>query len=799
MCLLKCFKDFRPNVLLPVSCEYQGTMHWSPTLTNVKCKDVCRPIIVKCPTKVIAIADSRSIRTTVTWDPITVVDNDNIGSMNSSTGNVSSGRFPVGNSTVYYYVSDYSGNTEHCTFGVTVEKLTCLETVIKNICDRSINSCYDVFRRLVCSVNCNDDGLVELHCPSQGLPNEMWDVMRMKTVSCSGYLVKMRSRNSYILLPAKGEPHTTLILSLSFRVMTTQGNSILLIRGEKEFTTERILNISLSFYDPQRKNFNLHITFQNKTLDITENVVGVWNNLRMLFRGNGTSWILNINQTVGSKFRSYDMNGPSSLRDEFYAVFGKYFTAEFPKDQEGLELCGFQIINKVSGNIMNSLWPEEIENFKDVHFSTPTFNVLRINDGDRTCRASRNCSSPECKCSSGFSGEQCEIPPSICVSGLCKNQGQCNDIGNNSFVCICRKGFEGLFCEKETKKVCPEFYHQEETVITCNKDYTDEICKVACKSGRVRVDEFRQHSTYMCGASTSHKWVLLTSKHPITDNQAPICAQTDWIIPRSLKSDITVKFKNIKCDQIQNRPCEDWCNIKIDVKDCQNQNNTVIRTYSLKINLTEGMNGADGKLGVEDFYEKGTVSNALLSLVRSYYGMESKLLELRKVVVTSLDQDRRKRSSDSLQQNLVEVHGIIVYITAETICGEGSFNHFGNCAYCPAGSYQVGDRCQWCAPGYYQSFVGQTNCILCPQGHISTVGSNTIQQCYVPGAQSNEEEEGLNEEEGLSTVETIFSIIGSVITAIGFVGAVIKCIRNQHYLEKIRSWCSKQLERMSLS
>ncbi|XP_062610977.1 uncharacterized protein LOC134272829, partial [Saccostrea cucullata] len=137
----------------------------------------------------------------------------------------------------------------------------------------------------------------------------------------------------------------------------------------------------------------------------------------------------------------------------------------------------------------------------------------------------------------------------------------------------------------------------------------------------------------------------------------------------------------------------------------------------------------DVKLRIEEFYQEGNVSSALFNLVRGYYAMEAKLLELRIVAITP-HPGGRKKSSYTTKQNIVEVSGIVVIVTAETICEEGAFNYFGSCVYCPSGTYQIGDGCQMCGPGYFQKFVGQTNCELCPQGHISPVGSNTIRKCY---------------------------------------------------------------------
>ncbi|XP_062619969.1 slit homolog 1 protein-like [Saccostrea cucullata] len=312
--------------------------------------------------------------------------------------------------------------------------------------------------------------------------------------------------------------------------MEINGEDVLLIKQETN-SVNKVLIISLSQHDLQ---YDLHITYQNKTLHIKGNAVEEWNTLRVFISVSGDTWTLNMNQTIGNTFRSYEMQGNSLFTDEYYAVFGRSHSVEFPSDQKGLEICVFLIKDAISGNILKSMWPEGVY-FIDIEFSTPTYIQLLINDDNNTCRASKECSSSDCNCSSGFSGDQCEIPPNVCVPGLCKNQGHCNDTGNNSFECYCRKGFEGLYCEKETKEVCQEFQRQEDIVITCNEEFANEICTVTCKSGRVRVDKYRQYSTYMCGMSTSHKWVVLKTKYPLEDDEAPICARTGTL---------NSKFKN---------------------------------------------------------------------------------------------------------------------------------------------------------------------------------------------------------------------------------------------------------------
>ena len=39
-----------------------------------------------------------------------------------------------------------------------------------------------------------------------------------------------------------------------------------------------------------------------------------------------------------------------------------------------------------------------------------------------------------------------------CFSNPCKNNGQCNDLGNLEFTCQCQDGYSGLFCETNSNQ-----------------------------------------------------------------------------------------------------------------------------------------------------------------------------------------------------------------------------------------------------------------------------------------------------------------------------------------------------------
>ena len=52
----------------------------------------------------------------------------------------------------------------------------------------------------------------------------------------------------------------------------------------------------------------------------------------------------------------------------------------------------------------------------------------------------------KCLCATGYRGKTCEMPLSVCSSDPCQNGGICN-ASMDGFVCDCKPGFEGLFCQ----------------------------------------------------------------------------------------------------------------------------------------------------------------------------------------------------------------------------------------------------------------------------------------------------------------------------------------------------------------
>ena len=64
------------------------------------------------------------------------------------------------------------------------------------------------------------------------------------------------------------------------------------------------------------------------------------------------------------------------------------------------------------------------------------------------CLDNKNTTGFTCVCSSGYSGQRCEIAINQCASGPCKNGATCIDDVNN-VTCTCAKGFTGIVLTNE--------------------------------------------------------------------------------------------------------------------------------------------------------------------------------------------------------------------------------------------------------------------------------------------------------------------------------------------------------------
>ena len=99
------------------------------SLLALFCSDDEPPSFNICPADVINSTDASLNTSVIYWQEPTITDNVGVATNDSShkPGDV----FPVGRTKVTYSVSDGAGNTNNCSFVVTVEgEFTCFDTPV---------------------------------------------------------------------------------------------------------------------------------------------------------------------------------------------------------------------------------------------------------------------------------------------------------------------------------------------------------------------------------------------------------------------------------------------------------------------------------------------------------------------------------------------------------------------------------------------------------------------------------------------------------------------------------------------
>ncbi|XP_071823083.1 uncharacterized protein [Apostichopus japonicus] len=68
--------------------------------------------------------------------------------------------------------------------------------------------------------------------------------------------------------------------------------------------------------------------------------------------------------------------------------------------------------------------------------------------GARPCENRGFCFNERCYCLFGYEGEFCEIVGGECANDPCQNDGDCTNIGESGYVCLCKRGYFGTNCEE---------------------------------------------------------------------------------------------------------------------------------------------------------------------------------------------------------------------------------------------------------------------------------------------------------------------------------------------------------------
>lgn len=111
--------DFFPVGVTPVTYTAVDEAGNSSTCTfNVIVLDVEDPVITGCPADITASSDANSCGNTVSWTQPTA--SDNCTGVTLTATHIPGDYFPIGVTTVMYVATDSAGNTDTCTFDITV-------------------------------------------------------------------------------------------------------------------------------------------------------------------------------------------------------------------------------------------------------------------------------------------------------------------------------------------------------------------------------------------------------------------------------------------------------------------------------------------------------------------------------------------------------------------------------------------------------------------------------------------------------------------------------------------------------
>ncbi|XP_048241821.1 sushi, von Willebrand factor type A, EGF and pentraxin domain-containing protein 1-like isoform X2 [Haliotis rufescens] len=150
-CLMSCNRGFEPRGMMMSTCLAAG--HWTPPGT---CADVTPPSFTNgCPDDVDDYAEKKGGSKVVTWDDPAVSDNSGPGV--TITGSHQSGAaFELGETKVRLTATDAEGNTDQCSFRVTINGLYCPEPDLQDPIDKLRYDCPDGYSYgFSCSLSCH--------------------------------------------------------------------------------------------------------------------------------------------------------------------------------------------------------------------------------------------------------------------------------------------------------------------------------------------------------------------------------------------------------------------------------------------------------------------------------------------------------------------------------------------------------------------------------------------------------------------------------------------------------------------
>ncbi|XP_060578614.1 sushi, von Willebrand factor type A, EGF and pentraxin domain-containing protein 1-like isoform X2 [Ruditapes philippinarum] len=399
----------------------------------------------------------------------------------------------------------------------------------------------------------------------------------------------------------------------------------------------------------------------------------------------------------------------------------------------------------------------------------------------------------KCICSSGFSGEQCQLLPDYCTDNNCKNGATCVN-GTGNYTCKCPYGYRGDLCEikavdggwsawtnwttcsklcdrgtaKRTRRCdspspdtdgkqcqgnsseetscneekCPECSKLRRTyglIITCNKTSERQRCFINCRAGLYFTNA--PLSYYECGLATGYKWNHQNEKNP--SGRLPSCSELEPPVVMGVKFE--GNYDSIPCTDSNKQIVQDSIDIKLSTLGCK-KTSTCETSIPEPVCINSGKKRSTGSSMKVTVRLQAAVNSKgnTFNIVGLLQNNSAPSKQLRDFVNQTLELERSaqtlmNRSVDFFQVTVADGTKHSLSSSSDRLtykpdirCPSGMVRIEVFCAVCPAGSYSDGQIVTMCPRGQYQDATGQSACKPCPSGKTTTgIGSIHGSECSV--------------------------------------------------------------------
>ncbi|XP_050418511.2 sushi, von Willebrand factor type A, EGF and pentraxin domain-containing protein 1-like [Patella vulgata] len=383
----------------------------------------------------------------------------------------------------------------------------------------------------------------------------------------------------------------------------------------------------------------------------------------------------------------------------------------------------------------------------------------------------------KCKCSDGYTGDLCNIPPDYCLSNGCNTGATCNSISTNkTFTCTCPKGYKGTLCDvnivnggwgnwtywsecsttcgggtSSRHRLCDNPSPDEDgepcqgydtKVKPCNNDTCPECkatdlarahgssvqcigttsrldCEMICKPGTLYNGDETPNYTCIDGVWRPERKLL-----PCTEVTQSISVQIEATVnfPSPAICEHSEAFRNQISNKIREDTCagSNTCQYEVIAPECS-QGNRRKRDADTAVTIMLTKDLPEGDLGLAAYQTNGTISPQLKATVEAI-----EILELSGQML------QNQTENFTVTVNDVVYKATSVNVNGKTMCQPGSVGQAGVCGVCTEGTYENGNQCIDCKHGYYQDERGTVECKQCPSGWTTQyIGSVDESSCSV--------------------------------------------------------------------